>query len=112
MKINGAGGQTEVCRWLADQDGDRVLILSALHHNVCLENMGILQLRASLRYIRFRCSSAFESVFSKPQRSAIGLHRLIEELFFCVGTAQLEIVVCQALQTLRMWPRALGIVLS
>jgi len=49
VKINGAGGQTEVCRWLADQDGDRMLILSTLHHSVCVENLGILQLRASLR---------------------------------------------------------------
>ena len=49
MKIDGAGGQIEVCRWLADQDRDRMLILGALDGDVCIQNLGILQLCASLR---------------------------------------------------------------
>jgi hypothetical protein len=71
----------------ADKAGGRSIARSAktTSRDICLENLGILQLSASLRYIRFRCSSAFESVFGKPQRPAIGLHRLIEQLFFCVG---------------------------
>src|SRR5271155_1682971 len=95
MKINGAGGQAEVCRGLADKYCDRMLILSALNRDVCIKNLGVFQLSASLRYIRFRCSSALEPVFGKFERLAVGLHCIVEQLFLGVSTAEFKIAVCE-----------------
>ena len=69
-----------------------MLVLSALHLDVCGKNTCGVELCLRLGDIGPRRSPAFESILSQPQRPAVSLDGVVQQLFLCIGAAHFEVV--------------------
>jgi len=69
-----------------------MLVLSALHLDVCGENTSAIELCLRLCNIRSRRGSALKSILCQLQRFAISIDGVVEEFLLCIGTAHFEVV--------------------
>jgi len=86
------GRYVELRGRLADQCCDGMLKLRAHHGNVGILHLLSFELCFRLSHIRLGSGSTLETILCELQRIGISLYGVVQKLFLCVGTAQLEVV--------------------
>ena len=92
LHIERRGGQTERRRRLADEGGDRVLVLGAHNADIGCLHPGHVELRLRLRHVGFRRVTARQAILGETQRVGVCFDRVVQQALLGVGAAQFDVI--------------------